>query len=100
MKFTQVIGLKNRLEEKIRALEKEKAMLLEEIAQLREVVALNEKAKNLENEVNELKIEVKALRDKIPKKLFQELIEVTSSLTEESEKEDFEECKNCQEEML
>lgn len=100
MKFTQVIGLKNRLEEKIRALEKEKALLLEEIVQLKEVVALNERAKKLENEVNELKTEVKTLRDKIPKKLFQELIEIASSLTDENGEEDFEECKHCQEELL
>ncbi|NWG11107.1 hypothetical protein HXY33_05080 [Candidatus Bathyarchaeota archaeon] len=97
MKFTQVIGLKNRLEEKIKALEKEKAMLLEEAAQLKEVVALNEKAKGLEDEVNELKTEVKMLRDKIPRKLFQDTIEA-DSLAEESEEENFdEECENCQE---
>jgi len=76
-------------------------MLLDEKAQLKEVVALNEKAKGLESEVNELKTEVKTLRDKIPKKLFQETVETDSSLADESEEENFEEeCENCQEKGL
>lgn len=99
MKNTQVIGLKARLEEKIRALEKERTMLLEEIVHLKEVVVLNEKAKDLEDEVNRLKMEVKALREKIPLKLLRELMEITpSELTENHEEENSEECYGCQQE--
>lgn len=62
-------------------------------------MALNETAKNLEDEVAELRTEVKALKEKIPPKLVQELIEAASSvLTQESEEEDFEECEHCQQE--
>lgn len=75
-------------------------MLLEEIGQLKEVVELSEKAKDLEDEVNKLKEEVKTLRDKIPQEFLQELSEVASSLLNEEaeEKESNEECLSCEEE--
>lgn len=99
MKNTQVIGLKARLEEKIRALEKEKTALLEEITQLKEVVALNEKAKDLEDEVGKLRMEVEALREKIPLKLLRELMEASHlESREDYEEESFEECYGCQQE--
>lgn len=76
-------------------------MLLEEKAQLKEVVALNEEAEGLESEVNELKAEVRTLRDKIPKRFFKDTVEGDSCLAEEDEEEDFEEeCENCPEKGL
>jgi uncharacterized coiled-coil DUF342 family protein len=98
----QVEGMKTRLEERIKALENEKRMLLEEIVQLKEVVELSEKAKDLENEVDKLKKEAKALRDKIPQELLQELSEVAPKLLKEGEeeKELEEQCSSCDEEEL
>jgi len=93
----QVVEMKTKLEERIKALEKEKSTLLEEIGQLKEVVELSEKAKSLENEVNKLKKEVKTLKDKIPQEFLQELGEIESTLLEESEEEKKldEECTGC-----
>jgi len=90
--------MKTKLEEKIRALEKEKSTLLEEIAQLKEVVELSEKAKGLESEVDKLKKEVKTLKDRIPQEFLQELGEVESTLLEENEGEKklSEECTSCE----
>ncbi|MBX5327782.1 MAG: hypothetical protein QHH18_02525 [Candidatus Bathyarchaeota archaeon] len=92
----QVIGMKTKLEEKIKALENEKNMLLEEIEQLREVVELSEKAKVLENEVDKLKKEAKTLKERIPSELLRELGETASQFLEEEE----EECSSCNEEEL
>jgi peptidoglycan hydrolase CwlO-like protein len=99
MKATE---MKTKLEERIRALEKEKNMLLEEIGQLKEIVELSEKARDLENEVNKLKKEAKALKEKIPPEFLQELREVTAPLLEEKEEEknSSEECPGCEEEEL
>ncbi|MDI6691284.1 MAG: hypothetical protein QME50_05380 [Candidatus Bathyarchaeota archaeon] len=91
--------MKTKLEERIRALEKEKSTLLEEIGQLKEIVELSEIAKDLENEVNKLKKEAKTLKEKIPEELLQQLREVTSNLLEEKE-ESSEECPSCEEEEL
>lgn len=79
----QVIEMKNKLEEKIKALEKERSALLEEVKQLREIVELSEKAKNLEHEVDKLKKEAETLKDKIPKEFLEELNELNSSREEE-----------------
>ncbi|MEM3700205.1 MAG: hypothetical protein QXL57_05000 [Candidatus Bathyarchaeia archaeon] len=95
----KAVEMKTKLEERIRALEKEKSMLLEEIGQLKEIVELSEKAKELENEVNKLKKEAKALKERIPQEFLQELREVTSPLEGEKE-EDSEECPSCEEEEL
>jgi uncharacterized coiled-coil DUF342 family protein len=94
--------MKTKLEERIRALEKEKNMLLEEIGQLKEIVELSEKAKELENEVNKLKKEAKTLKEKIPQELLQELREITSPLLKEKQEEKnfSEECTSCEEEEL
>jgi peptidoglycan hydrolase CwlO-like protein len=92
----RVVEMKTRLEERIKALEKEKSLLLEEVKQLKELVELSEKAKILENEVNKLKSEVKTLKDKIPRELFQELDELTSPILKEEE----EECPSCEEEEM
>jgi hypothetical protein len=102
VKITQVHGLRIRLEERIKALEKEKAMLLEEIVELKEVVVLNEKAKSLEDEVGKLKVEVKALREKIPPEILQEIMEVASAiLADDYEGEECEEeCQGCEEEEI
>lgn len=86
------------MEEKIRALEKEKAMLLEELAELREVAVLNEKAKALEDEVNTLRMEIKALKAKIPPRLLRELFGVVSSEFPQDYEEDYDECSGCQQE--
>jgi len=98
----QVVEMKTKLEEKIKALEKEKTMLLEEITQLKEVVELNEKAKELENEVNKLKREAKSLKDRLPREYLQELGEVVSALLEENEKEKTlsEECSSCEDKEM
>ncbi len=92
--------MKTKLEERIRALEKEKNLLLEEVKQLKEVVELSEKAKELESEVNRLKSEVRTLKEKVPREILQGLNEVASSmLREKEEEENFdEECPNCEEE--
>jgi peptidoglycan hydrolase CwlO-like protein len=101
-KIMQVIEMKTKLEEKIKALEKEKGLLLEEIRQLKEVVELSEKAKDLENEVNKLKREVETLKDKIPQELLQELGELASPILKGDEEEEKfgEECSGCEEEEL
>lgn len=101
-KIMQVIEMKTKLEEKIKALEKEKGLLLEEIRQLKEVVELSEKAKDLENEVNKLKKEVETLKDKIPQELLQELGEIASPISKGDEEEEKfgEECSGCEEEEL
>ncbi|MEM2970775.1 MAG: hypothetical protein QXR63_07600 [Candidatus Bathyarchaeia archaeon] len=93
----KAVEMKTKLEERIRALEKEKSMLLEEIGQLKEIVELSEKAKELENEVNKLKKEAKTLKEKIPQEFLQELREIASPLEEE---ESDEECPSCEEEEL
>jgi len=98
VKVMQVVEMKGRLEEKIRALEKEKSVLMDEVKELREVVELNEKAKVLESEVSKLKAEVKALRDRLPLEFVQEIGEFTSSFLDESEAEDLgEKCSGCEE---
>jgi len=79
-------------------LEKEKSQTLEEIGQLREVTELSEKAKNLENEVNKLRDEVKVLKDKIPPELLQELSCFAPQLLKEEEKTQNEERSGCDEE--
>jgi len=96
----QVVEMKTKLEERIKALEKEKSMLLEELGHLKEVVELSEKAKDLENEVNKLRKEVKTLKDRIPQELLQELSKVAPSLLEEKEEEKKpdEESPSCEEE--
>jgi len=101
-KIMQVIEMKTKLEEKIKALEKEKGLLLEEIRQLKEVVELSEKATDLENEVNKLKKEVETLKDKIPQELLQELGEIASPISKGDEEEEKfgEECSGCEEEEL
>jgi peptidoglycan hydrolase CwlO-like protein len=76
--------MKTRLEDKIKALEKEKSVLLEELRQLKEIVELSEKAKDLENEVNKLRKEVATVKDKIPQEFLEELGE-TVTLREEDE---------------
>ena len=80
----QVIKMKTKLEDKIKALEKEKSALLEEVKQLKEIVELSEKAKDLEDEVNKLRKEVTTLKDKIPQEFLEELGE-TIMLHEEDE---------------
>ena len=101
-KIMQVIEMKTKLEEKIKALEKEKGLLLEEVRQLKEVVELSEKAKDLENEVNKLKKEVETLKDKIPQELLQELGELASPILkgDEEEKKFGEKCPCYEEEEL
>jgi len=98
----QTVEMKTKLEERIKALEKEKGMLLEEVRQLKEVVELSEKTKDLESEVKKLKEEVKALKDKIPREFLQELGEVASALLREGEEEKkpSEECPSCEEEEV
>lgn len=88
----RVIEMKAKLEEKIKALEEEKNMLLEEISQLREVAELSEKAKNLEDEVDKLRKEFRNLKGKIPQELLQEFDETVSSSVDE------EKCSSCEEE--
>jgi hypothetical protein len=98
VKVMRVIEMKDRLEEKIRALEKEKSLLVDEVKELREVVELNEKAKVLESEVSKLKAEVKALRDMLPLEFIQEIGEFTSPFLNESEEESLcEKCSDCEE---
>jgi uncharacterized protein YlxW (UPF0749 family) len=94
--------MKTKLEEKIKALEKEKGLLLEEVRQLREVVELSEKAKDLENEVNKLKKEVEALKAKLPQEFLQELGKLASSTLKGDEEEENlgEEYSSCEEEEL
>jgi len=79
--------MKTKLEEKIRALEDEKRTLLEEISQLKEVVGLSEKAKSLEAEVGKLRLEAKALKERIPRELFKEIAETVSALLNEEQEE-------------
>lgn len=97
----QVIGVKTRLEEKIRALEQEKSILQEEVKQLREAVELSEKAKTLESEVSSLKSEAKSLRRRIPQEFSLEPNEIASAVLdgEEGTPQD-EECSGCEEEEL
>jgi hypothetical protein len=93
----QPIEMKGKLEEKIRALEKEKSVLLEEVKELKEVVELSEKAKGLESEVGRLKSEVRALKDRLPREFLREIGEFVSSSIREEE-EDGEGCSGCEEE--
>jgi len=94
-----ISGMKGKLEERIKSLEKEKSMLLEEIGQLKEIVELSEKAKDLESEVNKLKKDVKNLRDRIPQEFLPELCgEAPPSSKEEEEKPPDEECSSREEE--
>ena len=94
--------MKTKLEEKIRALEKEKNMLLEEVKQLKEVVELSQKAKDLEGEIGRLKNEVKALKEKLPQEILQELGEFTALVQKENDEEESfgGECPSCDEEEL
>jgi len=95
----QVVEMKNRLVERIKALEHEKSTLLEEVRQLREVVELSEKAKILENEVNKLKDEARVLKERIPREFLQELEQIASTLLTEDEAEPSSvECSSCGEE--
>lgn len=97
----QVIEMKTRLEEKIRALEQEKSILQEEVRQLREAVQLSEKAKTLESEVSSLKNEAKSLRRRIPQEFSLELNEIASALPDEEEgTPQGEECSGCEEDEL
>ena len=97
----QIPEMKTRLEEKIRALENEKRLLLEEISQLREVVGLSEKAKSLEAEVDKLRAEAKALKERIPRELFKEFTETVAILLSAKEKEKpDDECAGCEEETF
>lgn len=95
----QVVEMKTRLEEKIKALEKERSMLLEEVKQLREVVELSDKAKNLESEVDKLKREVKTLKEKLPREILEELGELAPFTGNENEEEETfgDECHICEE---
>jgi predicted nucleic acid-binding Zn-ribbon protein len=100
-KIMQIVEMKTKLEEKIRALEDEKRRLLEEREQLREIVQLSEKSQGLEKEIYSLKSEVKSLRGKIPREFLQEIEEVASAILEENVGEaQIEECSNCEEEEL
>jgi len=94
--------MRTKLEERIKALEKEKSKLLEEVEPLKAVAELSEKAKDLENEVNKLKKEVETLKDKIPQELLQELGELASPILKGDEEEEKfgEECSGCEEEEL
>jgi peptidoglycan hydrolase CwlO-like protein len=96
----QTVEMKGKLEEKIKALEKEKSALLEEVKELKEVVELSEKANDLESEVNKLKKEVKTLKDKLPQELLQEISEFRSSIFKKNEGEEDEECSSCKEKLL
>ena len=97
----QTAKMKTKLEEGLKALEKEKSMLLEEIGQLKEIVELSEKVKGLENEVDKLRKEVKILEDKIPQELLQELNEAVPPLREEEKEENLdEECSSCEKKEL
>lgn len=98
----QIADMKTRLTEKIKALEKERNMLLEEVKQLKEVVELSEKSKELESDVNRLKDEVNALKARIPKEILREIGEVEPSFLEEEKKEKMpeEECISCGEDFL
>jgi len=59
---------------------------LEEKRKLEEVVELTERAKELEGEVNKLRDEVEALKDRIPQEFLQQLGDATSAqLSEENE---------------
>ena len=100
-KIMQIVEMKTKLEEKIRALEDEKRRLLEEREQLREIVQLSEKSQCLEKEIYSLKSEVKSLRGKIPREFLQEIEKVASAILEENVDEaQIEECSNCEEEEL
>ena len=96
----QPVEMKGRLEEKIRALEREKSVLQEEVRELKEVVELSEKAKGLESEVDRLRGEVKALKDRLPREFLREIGEFVSSSITAEEDEDSEECSSCEEEEL
>jgi predicted nucleic acid-binding Zn-ribbon protein len=97
----QVAEMRTKLAEKIKTLEREKSILLEEVRQLKEVVELSEKAKVLENEVNKLKDEAKVLKERIPREFLQELEQITSTLSTEDEAETSgEECSGCEEEQF
>jgi hypothetical protein len=98
----QATEMRTKLEEKIKALEKEKSLLLEEVKQLKELVELSEKAKGLESEVDKLKGEVKTLKDRIPREFLEELGESAYSGAREEEEDDEleDECSSCQEEEL
>jgi len=97
----QVAEMRTKLAEKIKALEREKSILLEEVRQLKEVVELSEKAKVLENEVNKLKDEAKVLKERIPREFLQDLERISSTLLTEDEAETSgEECSGCEEEQF
>ena len=89
--------MKSKLAEKIRALELEKSVLLEEVRELREVVELSEKAKSLESEVDRLRSEVRALRGRLPREFLEEIGELAGSGVSEEEES---ECSGCEEELL
>jgi len=94
----QISEMKGKLEEKIKSLEKEKSMLLEELTQLKELVELSEKAKDLESEVNKLKKEVETLRARIPQESLQELCEGVLPSSKEEEEKPEQNCSGCEEE--
>ena len=81
----QVVEMKTKLEEKINTLEKEKSTLLEK-KKLEDVVELTERAKELEGEVNKLRDDIKALKDRIPQEFLQQLGDVTSARLNEENK--------------
>jgi len=88
--------MKSKLAEKIRALELEKSVLLEEVRELREVVELSEKAKSLESEVDRLRSEVRALKGRLPREFLEEIGEFAGSAESDEESE----CSRCEEEEL
>jgi len=97
----QVVEMENKLEERIKTLEKEKGVFLEEIGQIKEVAELSEKAKNLEDGVKKPKEEVRTLGNKIPQEFLQELSEAAFPLLNEEneeEKKSSEECLSYKEE--
>jgi peptidoglycan hydrolase CwlO-like protein len=94
----QVLEMKNKLAEKIKALEEDKRLLLEEVSQLKVVVELSEKAKSLEEEVGRLKKEAEVLKGKIPQEYLQEL--ETCFVEEDEAEPSDDECSSCEEEFL
>jgi len=100
MQFTE---LKSKLEEKIKALEEEKNLVVEEIKQLKEVVELSKRAKDLEDEVGKLKKEVETLKGQIPRELLQKLGVLASEVLGEAEKgerSEEEACSGYEEELF
>lgn len=59
---------------------------MEEKKKLEDVVELTERAKELEGEVNKLRDDIKALKDRIPQEFLQQLGDVTSARLNEENK--------------